>query len=713
MKKIINFRPTLFAALSLAAGLFFSYFLLIGSGFYAVFSVLTFVACTALYVIYSASNKQYKRGAITALVLTSFFVAGFLSFRVTVENYDSADVNGHVYTVTARIAECNETENGAALVLDKAELDGVVSGKSRYKIYVVVSGETLADIGDEITFTATLYDRGLFYENRFAAENIANGVKYSAYINSSDVTVNDNRSNIFQKTNIFIRDSLKSGMGGDEFAVAYAMLTGTSDYMTDETLTSYRSAGIAHLFAVSGLHIGFVSSLVYFILKKLKVRKEVIPFVVFFACLFYSGVCGFSASSLRATIMCFVAFSIRAFGERYDGLSSVSFAAIIVLLLFPVQMFCVGFRLSFGVVYGMFLLSKPFASLLKFLPEKIASSLGTVLAAQVVAIPISLSSFGTFSVISVAANLLFIPASGVIFTALLLLSILGGAFGVSFYALFILKYVLTAVNAVINAIDYKFFIVGGVAVGAFSTFYYAALIVESGILNLKKLTKTVVAASCAVACLAGCVFSSVAEYNAVKIYARGTSGISFVVVSCEDTNIMIIADAGYDLPLSTLSAFSSKTETTSFNCVVLLNENLDFSLHRYATKLLYAFDVDEMRYYGNKRENDEFITFKSFPDLTCSATREESFKAGCVEIRYAGGGIGVIATVKGKSVAVLHEFGDTANYRDFPSEEYDFMAACDYADRVYGAFNPKKFATFRANSNFDNGEVDGTYFVRL
>lgn len=300
-----------------------------------------------------------------------------------------------------------------------------------------------------------------------------------------------------------------------------------------------------------------------------------------------------------------------------------------------------------------------------------------------------------------------------IFTALLLLSVIGGAFGVSFYALFVIKYVLTAVNAAINAIDYKFFIVGGFTVGAFSTFYYGVLIVESGILNLKKLTKTVVAASCAVACLAGCLFSSVAEYNAVKVYARGTSGISFVVVSCEDTDIMIIADAGYDLPLSTLSAFSSKTETTRFNCVVLLNENLDFSLHRYATKLLYAFDVDEMRYYGNKRENDEFITFKSFPDLTCSATREESFKAGCVEIRYAGGGIGVIATVKGKSVAVLHEFGNTANYGDFPSKEYDFMAACDYADRIYGAFNPKKFATFRANSTFENGEVDGTYCVRL
>lgn len=712
MKKIINFRPTLFAALSLAAGLFFSYFIVLGEILFAVASVFTFVSCVVFYLIYFASIKEIKRGAIIALVLTAFFAAGFLSFRVTVKDYVSADLDGHYFNVTARIKERCDTDDGAVVVLDKVELEGIATGKSRYKIYAVVSGDLSADMGDEISFSATLYDRSLIYDNRFAAENIADGIKYSAYIGAGNVTVVGDRSDIFQKTNLFIRESLKKGLDGDEFAVAYAMLTGTSEYMSDETLTSYRSAGIAHLFAVSGLHIGFVSSLVYFVLKKLNARKGIVPFVVFFACLFYSGVCGFSASSLRATIMCFVSFSVRAFGERYDGLSSVSFSAIIVLLLFPMQLFCVGFRLSFGVVYGMILLSKPFSSLLGFLPKKAASSLGAVLAAQIVAIPVSLSAFGTFSIISVAANLLFIPASGVIFTALLLLSVIGGAFGVSYYTLFILKYVLTAVNVVINAIDYRFFIAGGFTVGAFSTFYYAALIVPSGILNLKRITKTVVALFCAVVCVAGSVIYNVADHNAVKVYMRGTGGVSYLVASCEDTNIMVIADAGSRMSLSTFKSFSDKTNITRLDCVVVLNKNLNFSLQRYATKLNGAFDICEILYYGERREKDEFITLKSFPEIKCFSIETERVKAGLAEVRYAGDGIGVIIEIKDKTIAVLHEFGDVTDYGNFPTGEYDFMAACDYAERINDLFKPKKFAKFRADALFDNGETQGLLCVR-
>lgn len=712
MKKTVNFRPTLFSALSLAAGLFFSYFIVIGEKIFAAASITAFVLCVAAFIIYSAINKKIKSGAIISFVLAAFFAVGFFSFRITVNNYASANLGGHLFNVTARIKEYNETDDGAVAVLDNVELEGIATGKSRYKIYAVVSGDLPADIGDEISFSATIYDRGLIFDNRFAAENIADGVKYSVYITSDEVTVNGNRSDIFQKTNVFIRESLKKGLFGDEFAVAYAMLTGTSDYMTSETLTSYRSAGIAHLFAVSGLHIGFVSSLVYFILKKLRVRKGVIPFVVFFACLFYSGVCGFSSSSLRATVMCFVSFSVSAFGERYDGLSSVSFAAVVVLLLFPMQLFCVGFRLSFGVVYGMLLLSKPFSALLKFLPKKLADSLGAVLAAQIVAIPISLSAFGSFSVISVAANLVFIPASGVIFTALLLLSIIGGAFGVSYYSLFILKYVLAAVNVVINAIDYRFFIVSGFTIGAFSTFYYAALIIESGIINVKRITKTVVALTCAVVCFAGSAICTVSDYNAVKVYVRGTSGVSYFVVSSEDTNIMVIADAGYYLPFASFKSFSDKTNVTNLDCVVLLNKNLDFSLQRYATVLNGVFDVDEILYYGERREDDEFITLNSFPEIKCFSCTEERVKAGLSEIRYEGEGVGVVIEIKGKIIAAFHEFGDTTDYGNFPTGEYDFIAACDYAERINDLFKPKKFAKFRADYLFDNGETNGILYVR-
>ena len=181
---------------------------------------------------------------------------------------------------------------------------------------------------------------------------------------------------MFESINIFIRDTLKVGLDLDEFTVAYALLCGNSDYMETEIIENFRASGVAHIFAVSGLHIGFFAVILNFITDKLRFNKYVKFFFVVSVLLFYSGVCGFTASSIRATIMTAVMLLAGLIGKKYDGLSSVALAGIIVLLYAPIQLFCVGFQLSFGVVLGINILSRPISKLLGFLPQKISSLSG-------------------------------------------------------------------------------------------------------------------------------------------------------------------------------------------------------------------------------------------------------------------------------------------------------------------------------------------------
>ena len=113
---------------------------------------------------------------------------------------------------------------------------------------------------------------------------------------------------------------------------------------------------MAHIFAVSGLNIGIIYGLMLIPLKKFRVRAAVRVPVVAAALLFYTGVCGFSASPVRAAVMCAALSLSDANGMKYDALNSVSFAALAVMLVNPVYFYQVGFRLSVAATGGLIVL---------------------------------------------------------------------------------------------------------------------------------------------------------------------------------------------------------------------------------------------------------------------------------------------------------------------------------------------------------------------
>ena len=135
----------------------------------------------------------------------------------------------------------------------------------------------------------------------------------------------------------------------ESFGVAYAMILGDTRYIDDQTLQAFRNVGIAHVFAVSGLHVGFVVMLVNAFVKK---RKKLSLCVTMAVLLFYAWVCNFSPSIIRAMIMTFLLLLAKSLGREPDFLSSLSTAVCVILLIKPFYLFEVGFQLSVGADTG-------------------------------------------------------------------------------------------------------------------------------------------------------------------------------------------------------------------------------------------------------------------------------------------------------------------------------------------------------------------------
>ena len=201
---------------------------------------------------------------------------------------------------------------------------------------------------------------------------------------------------------------------GDKFGVLSALLRGDVSEM-NETVLTFRVVGIAHVFAVSGMHVGLIFTALSFLLRKVPLNKFIKTAVTCLLLFFYSYLCGFTASSLRAAVMCSCIALARLTGEKYDGINAMAEALIINLIFSPIQLFSVGFILSFTICFSILVLAPTFKDLLKFLPEQFSSSISVLLASQSAIIPLSVVFFDGFSLVSFLANFLLIPVVTIIF----------------------------------------------------------------------------------------------------------------------------------------------------------------------------------------------------------------------------------------------------------------------------------------------------------
>lgn len=674
-----------------------------------------YVLSTIIFALFSLSiiipvlvlikRKLLKKKVLFLVAFAVLFGIGFLSAFTCVVNYDKADLNNHYFDVSGRITEIKDTEYGNASVVSNVTLKGYNSGKVPYKIALYVVGTCSVDLGDEVTFTAQLTDRKSVYDERFSAEMIVQGIKYNATVSATELTVCSHSPTIFERANLFVRDTLKKGMNGDEFAVGYALLTGNSDFMREETLNGFRYAGISHIFAVSGLHIGFFALALGFLLKKLRCNKLVSAIIITVGCFLYSGVCGFTASSLRATITCSVAYFASVWGEKYDGLSTLGVAGVIILLFRPLELFCVGFKLSFIAVAGILILSTPISRIFKFFPRKIRNGLASVLSAQIVSIPILLDSFGYFSIVSLIANLLLLPIVCFIFIFLLCCVILAGITTLTTPILFLPKICLRCVNVCVNAFDYRVFLVSGISFGAVAVFYYACALTSCGFLNFRLKPRIIISLALALTCAVSAVSYNLILLKTPSVYVVASNNFGATAVKSEKGNILFVSELGAFFTSSRLEKLSSVSKTSHIDNLVVLNGYGNADVQNVTAKILRVFSVDYVYYYDDN-DTMQKIMKASFPSVESAYFSDNTIiPTAYGKCRFIAGGYGVEFITERNSFAFFGKFGGNVDYGR-SENAYDYAVASDWVERVNSIYKPKTMISYHS-SQYANGEERG------
>lgn len=218
------------------------------------------------------------------------------------------------------------------------------------------------------------------------------------------------------------------GFDGDELSLLSAFSVGEKRGFSQTLKEAYADAGVTHLLALSGLHLGIFYMLVVTLLSFMRgtrylfVIRELLALLLLWG---FAFVVGLTPSVVRSAVL----FSVVGVGRclRRDGvvLNSLAFAAMAMLLFSPRLLFDISFQLSFSAVVAIVLLTPWLQNIMRGddygrLYKYFSSLVAVSLAAQAGVLPFIWYYFGTFPLYFLIVNILLVPLA----TLLMALSVL-------------------------------------------------------------------------------------------------------------------------------------------------------------------------------------------------------------------------------------------------------------------------------------------------
>jgi ComEC/Rec2-like protein len=381
------------------------------------YNIIISMLCIVIFLLITWKNKNLnaRKTIICVIVFLAFFIRGAyeqknnITHLGNVENKnlelavsDRFDVNG------AYVSSIGSLSNEKVLVsyIVKSE-DEKKFFKEKFWGGKLLVNANIEDVSEKTNFYSFDYkkyneNRGIFKKitinEIYEIKNI-DSVYFKFLILRNKLSLKINKELTFDKSGYF-----------------QALIFGDKGYLLKDDINSFKNLGTSHLLAISGLHIGILISLIYFILLKFRVSVDYIEKFILIIIPLYMLLSGASASVLRAGFM--IVFYILLRRKNIDKLGSLLLTFLILLIYNPLLIFNIGFQLSFLITFCL-LMSGTY---IKNSRNKIYGAFRISLISTLGSIPILLYNFYTITYISVFSNIILVPIFSIVIFPLVIFS---------------------------------------------------------------------------------------------------------------------------------------------------------------------------------------------------------------------------------------------------------------------------------------------------
>ncbi|MDL1979292.1 MAG: DNA internalization-related competence protein ComEC/Rec2 [Deltaproteobacteria bacterium] len=335
-----------------------------------------------------------------------------------------------------------------AETISAAQIRRRVCGRVRLTVRGRVSGICR---GDAVAFFGRLKaPRNFKNPNGFNYERYLSfkGIRVTSYVNDPALVVRlggdgisvassmlrSARNRISELTASAVTDKNARG-------ILQALLVGDRGGISPDLREMFLRSGLAHLLAISGLHVGMVGAFFFFLFRIALNRSErlllagvvirwsaaltILPVIV------YGMLVGMSPSTQRAVIMAFVFLTAVVFEKEARQVNTLAVAALVILIVAPVALFDISFQLSFiavlSILFGLRLLPwsrSPSDSVWLLLSKRLATFMAVSLFAIIGTLPLVLFYFNQVSCVGLMSNCIAVPIVGFLVIPLGMLAVL-------------------------------------------------------------------------------------------------------------------------------------------------------------------------------------------------------------------------------------------------------------------------------------------------
>ncbi len=482
--KSIRRFPYLFLTLFFALGVVLEYNFRFGY-IYPICVASSFVSAILMFACYIKSRQYgFVLFSVTFLMFTFLFLGGWSEYAchpISSNRLDSLGATG----LSARVAKIGSVPKLTKSRRVSCEAD-VYCDEAHAPIRSMLTFDTSAvsfKKGDCVIFSSSL---------KSTESNETVGFNYDTYLRKKGVEATAltkqyrlidsvgyfSLESHASKLNIALQKSLRDRdcLAPDERDLIIAITLGSKTEMDDGLKDAYSKAGASHLLAVSGLHVGIiillVESLVGFVIHP-KRRPFIFAISLLSIIWGYAFLTGLAASVVRTSLMYTVYRVAMLLFSKANPINVVSFAAFVMLVYNPFNIFDLGFQLSFLAVYSILFFGQTLVRRFEhWMPEitiegvighglgklrqYVLGSVAISISAQILTTPIILFTFHSLPILSIASSLvtiplvsLLIPLAFLYYGFLSLSTIFDVLTPVGNLVLYIASFVAEAVNAVV------------------------------------------------------------------------------------------------------------------------------------------------------------------------------------------------------------------------------------------------------------------------
>lgn len=381
------------------------------------YNFLISMLCIIIFLLITWKNKNLnaRKTIICIIVFLAFFIRGAYEQKTNITNISDEKNIDIILTIDDRIQVNGNYLKGIAKLNKEKVLFTYILKDEKEKTFFKEHFQ-----GGKLKVNADIEDIGEkknFYSFDYKKYNENKGIFKNVKVN--DIKNFEENKGIISKIKIWrisLGNKIHKEISFYKSGYIEALIFGDKAYLEKDEINNYKNLGTSHLLAISGLHLGVLISLIYFILLRLRFSVEIIEKIVFLVIPFYMLISGFSPSVLRAggMIMLYIIFRKK----DMTKLESLLTTFILMIFINPLFIFDIGFELSFLITFCL-LMSDDFLSGTKNI---FVSGFKISLVSSLASLPILVMNFYTFSYISIISNIFLVPIFSLVIFPLVLIS---------------------------------------------------------------------------------------------------------------------------------------------------------------------------------------------------------------------------------------------------------------------------------------------------